>query len=49
MYAEGPSDDPYLNAGGRTQGHSGDIRRAVAILWQAWALWMAVLAVLVLL
>lgn len=48
IYAEERVDDPYLNPAGRAEAVPGDIDRAIAMLWRAWAglLGIAVLGVL---
>ncbi|MEL6679264.1 MAG: adenosylcobinamide-phosphate synthase CbiB, partial [Pseudomonadota bacterium] len=48
LYAEGPSDDPFLNAEARHDLTAADIAAAVRVLWQVWAIWLGLLAVLAL-
>lgn len=42
---EGVVDEPYINANGRRDANGQDIRNACALLWRAWALSLAVAAV----
>ena len=37
VYADGPTEDPYVNPEGRRDIGAADIERAVGALWRAWA------------
>ena len=45
VYAGILTDDPYLNAAGSRDAKPDDIRRAVALVWRAWGLVLAIAAV----
>ncbi|MEL6127221.1 MAG: adenosylcobinamide-phosphate synthase CbiB [Pseudomonadota bacterium] len=46
IYAESPSDDPFLNEAGRRDLGTADIAGATGILWQVLGLWLALLVLL---
>ena len=45
LYDSGPTDDPFLNPGGRHEGRVADIDLATRLIWRAWGLWMIGLSV----
>ncbi len=45
VYGGVPTGDPYVNAAGRKDLGPEDIERAVAVLWRAWALMLALVVV----
>ncbi len=45
LYGGALTDDPYINAQGRRAAHVGDIEEAVALIWRAWGVLLAVAVV----
>ncbi|QPH52771.1 adenosylcobinamide-phosphate synthase CbiB [Pontivivens ytuae] len=43
IYAEGPSDDPWLNVHGRKTADAEDVRHCVSLMWRTWAVALGLL------